>query len=255
MISDLLQAFTNTIYDIIPIGLLIGLFQIYVVKKPIPNLKKIILGIIMVILGLSLFIVGLDLALFPLGKIMATQLSSAEFTGITPQSGSGWYDYFWIYLFAVAIGFSSTIAEPALIAVSLKAKEVSGGTINETLLRIIVAIGVSVSLIISINRIINNIPLYTLIIVGYLIVIIQTIFTPKNMIGIAYDSGGVTTSTVTVPILAAIGLGLSSNIPGRNPAVDGFGLIALACLFPIITVMGYIQIMDLIVKFSKKRKK
>lgn len=249
-----LSVFLSTILDVLPIGCLIGFFQIFVVKKSIPNLRKIAFGIVMVVIGLSLFIIGLDLALFPMGRIMAIQLSSPEFTGISQDSTTQWHDYIWIYLFAILIGFSSTIAEPALIAVALKAKEVSGGTINQDVLRVVVAIGVSLSLVISIYRILNDIPIYTLILAGYVIVVIQTIFAPKNAIGLAYDSGGVTTSTVTVPILAAIGLGLSSNIPGRNPAVDGFGLIGLACLFPIITVMGYIQIVDLIVKFGKKRK-
>lgn len=249
-----LSVFFSTILDVLPIGCLIAFFQLFVVKKSIPNLKKISIGIVMVILGLSLFIIGLDLALFPLGRIMAMQLSSPEFLGISHDNPAEWHSYIWIYLFAILIGFSSTIAEPALIAVALKAKEVSGGTINQNGLRVVVAIGVSISLVISIYRILNDVPIYSLILSGYIIVVIQTIFAPKSAIGLAYDSGGVTTSTVTVPILAAIGLGLSSNIPGRNPAIDGFGLIALACLFPIITVMGYIQIMELIVKFGKKRK-
>jgi len=153
-----------------------------------------------------------------------------------------WWAYGWIYLFAALIGFATTIAEPALIAVAYKANQVSGGTINQWGLRLVVALGVAVGIALGTFRIITGTPLFLYIAAGYLIVIVQTIFAPKMIIPLAYDSGGVTTSTVTVPIVAALGLGLSATSPGRNPAIDGFGLIAFASLFPIITVMAYVQI-------------
>ncbi|NOQ91609.1 MAG: DUF1538 domain-containing protein, partial [Flavobacteriaceae bacterium] len=145
----------------------------------------------------------------------------------------------------------TTIAEPSLIAVAIKADEVSGGTINPWGLRITVAVGVAFALALGTFRIVTGTPLYIYIMVGYVVVIIQTFFAPKELIALAYDSGGVTTSTVTVPIVAALGLGLSSAVPGRNPAIDGFGLIAFASLFPIIAVLGYAQFISMKKRFIK----
>jgi hypothetical protein len=239
----LLDHLISTLRDVLPIFALIAFFQLVVLKQPIPRLRQTLIGVVYVVLGLSLFLAGLEKALFPLGKIMATQLSSAEFISGPGVSVAfqGWADYGWIYLFAALIGFSTTIAEPALIAVAFKASEVSGGSISQWGLRITVAIGVAIGIALGAFRIVSGTPLYLYIMAGYIIVIVQTFFAPKNIIPLAYDSGGVTTSTVTVPIVAALGLGLSSAVPGRNPALDGFGLIAFASLFPIITVMGYAQ--------------
>jgi len=187
------------------------------------------------------------------GKIMATQLSDPGFIGIGESDLVNWSSYYWIYIFAALIGFSTTIAEPSLIAVAIKADEVSAGTINQWGLRISVAIGVAFALALSTFRIVTGTPLFIYIMIGYIIVIVQTIFAPKRLIALAYDSGGVTTSTVTVPLVAALGLGLSNAVPGRDPAVDGFGLIAFASLFPIITVMGYAQFMNLKIKLLKSK--
>ncbi|RMD69010.1 MAG: DUF1538 domain-containing protein, partial [Gammaproteobacteria bacterium] len=150
--------------------------------------------------------------------------------------------YYWVYGFAAAIGFATTIAEPALIAVALKAHEVSGGAIHPWGLRIAVAVGVGIGIALGAFRIVTGTPLPLYIIAGYVLVIIQTAFAPRIIIPLAYDSGGVTTSTVTVPLVTALGLGLASTVPGRSPLMDGFGLIAFASLFPIMTVMGYAQI-------------
>ncbi|MCA1762353.1 MAG: DUF1538 domain-containing protein, partial [Flavobacteriales bacterium] len=160
--------------------------------------------------------------------------------------------YYWVYIFAGCIGFATAVAEPALIAVAMKASEVSGGQITQTGLRIAVASGVALALVLGAYRIIAGIEPYVFILAGYVVVIIQTIAAPKDLIALAYDSGGVATSTVTVPIVVALGLGLSQAIPGRSPALDGFGLIAMACMFPIITVMAYIQIKSILVKLSKR---
>lgn len=232
-----------TIRDILPILILISCFQLFVLRQSIPNLRSLIIGGIYVVLGLAMFLIGLENALFPVGKIMATQLSAPSL--LAGEGGvaapAHWTSYGWVYLFAAMIGFSTTIAEPSLLAVALKAKEVSGGVISQWGLRITVALGVAIGISLGAFRIVTGTPLYIYIMAGYVIVIIQTFMAPKKIIALAYDSGGVTTSTVTVPLVAALGLGLSEAVPGRNPALDGFGLIAFASLFPIITVMGYAQ--------------
>ena len=251
-LQDFIQILIFTIRDVLPILLLILFFQLAVLRQPIPNLKRIIIGGVYVILGLSFFLLGLEKALFPVGEIMATQLSGPAFVGADEASQTYWGSYYWIYLFAAMVGFATTIAEPALIAVAMKANEVSAGTISQWGLRITVALGVAFALTLGTFRIVTGTPLYIYILVGYIIVIIQTIFAPKKIIALAYDSGGVTTSTVTVPLVAALGLGLSSAVPGRNPAIDGFGLIAFASLFPIISVLGYAQIMEWKLFFLKK---
>ena len=232
-----------TIRDVLPVLALIVGFQLFVLKQPIPRFSRVIVGVVYVIVGLALFLVGLDMALFPLGQTMAAQLSDPEFlTGIKNGAPvTSWKAYGWIYLFAALIGFATTIAEPSLIAVAYKAHEVSAGTISKLGLRVSVALGVAVGIALGTFRIVHGSPLYVYILAGYVIVIVQTIFAPKQIIALAYDSGGVTTSTVTVPIVAALGLGLSEAVPGRDPALDGFGLIAFASLFPIISVMGYAQ--------------
>lgn len=241
-----------TCRDVLPIIILIVSFQLLVLRQPIPHLRRLIVGGIYVVIGLALFLAGLEKALFPLGNMMATQLSDPAFIygpgEIVTQAD--WKAYGWVYLFAAMIGFATTIAEPSLIAVAFKANEVSAGTIKQWGLRITVAIGVAFGISLGTFRIVTGTPLYIYILAGYIIVIIQTLFAPKNIIALAYDSGGVTTSTVTVPLVAALGLGLSATVPGRNPALDGFGLIAFASLFPIIAVMGYAQLMQ----WSRQRK-
>ncbi len=234
-----------TCRDVLPIIILIVGFQLLVLRQPIPHLRRLIIGGIYVIIGLALFLAGLEKALFPLGKIMAAQLSDPAFLYGVGEivTEADWKSYGWVYLFAAMIGFATTIAEPSLIAVAYKASEVSAGTIKQWGLRITVALGVAFGISLGTFRIVTGTPLYLYILAGYMIVIVQTIFAPKNIIALAYDSGGVTTSTVTVPLVAALGLGLSATVPGRNPALDGFGLIAFASLFPIITVMGYAQLM------------
>jgi len=250
-VMDFVLVLFSTLRDVLPILVVIIFFQIVVLKQPIPHLKKVILGGVYVVIGLALFLMGLEKALFPIGEIMATQLSDPEFIGTTLGGPANWRSYYWIYIFSALIGFSTTIAEPSLIAVALKANEVSAGTISQIGLRVTVALGVAFALALGTFRIVTGTSLFIYIMAGYIIVIIQTFFAPKRLIALAYDSGGVTTSTVTVPLVAALGLGLSSSVPGRNPAIDGFGLIAFASLFPIITVLGYAQIMELKTRLFK----
>jgi len=245
-ISLLIDTTISTMGDVAPIiGVIFG-FQILILKQPIPNIKRVLTGILFVLVGLSIFLVGLQEALFPLGKIMATQLTDPQFIQQSVSTADGskvfhWGDYYWVYIFAFTIGFSTTVAEPALIAVALKAHAVSGGAVGVWGLRIAVGIGVAIGIALGTFRIITGTPLHYYIICGYILVIMQTMFAPRLIIALAYDSGGVTTSTVTVPLVAALGLGLASTVPGRSTLLDGFGLIAFASLFPMITVMAYAQ--------------
>lgn len=243
----LMEFFTTllaTVQDVLPILSIILVFQLLVIRQPIPRMRQVAIGFFYVLLGLTLFLLGLEKALFPLGKMMASQLTSADFIGQGRAADNAvhWLDYIWVYIFAAAIGFSTTIAEPSLIAVALKAQEVSGGTIRANRLRLVVAFGVAFGIALGSYRIVVGDPIHYYIISGYLVVVLQTCFCPKSIIPLAYDSGGVTTSTVTVPLVAALGLGLASTIPGRSPLIDGFGLIAFASLFPVIAVMGYAQL-------------
>ncbi|MDP6565310.1 MAG: DUF1538 domain-containing protein [Alphaproteobacteria bacterium] len=234
----------GTVRDVLPIVLVIFGFQYLIIRRPIANLRRIVIGFVYVVIGLTFFLVGLEQALFPLGELMAAQLTDPAFihgAGAVVE-GVRWQDYYWVYIFAAAIGFSATIAEPALIAVAIKANQVSGGAIGVWGLRISVAIGVAVGISLGVFRIVTGTPLHWYIMVGYIVVIIQTARSQRTIIPLAYDSGGVTTSTVTVPLVTALGLGLATAIPGRSPLLDGFGLIAFASLFPMISVMGYAQL-------------
>jgi len=224
--SQILLDLLGVMQDVLPIILVIAFFQYVIIKKPIAHLPKILTGLVLVILGLDAFIVGLEIGLFPIGETIAYQLTTMKSTWV-------------IYLFGFMIGFATTMEEPALIAIAMKASEVSNGNINQTMLRIFVAIGVAIGIALGCFRLVNGASLHYFIIIGYSIVIVMTYFAPKYIVPIAYDSGGVTTSTVTVPLVAALGLGLAQNIEGRDPLIDGFGLIAFASLFPMITVMGY----------------
>lgn len=226
--------------DVVPIVLFIFLFQAFVIRKPLPNLKRLLAGIGFVIFGLGLFLIGLKHALFPLGREMAEQLTAPE--ALIGGDVRDWGSYFWVYIFALSIGFTTTIAEPALLAVSMKAHDVSGGAIHVWGLRVAVALGVAVGVALGTYRIITGLPLQNFIMVAYLVVVVQTIWAPKLIIPLAYDSGGVATSTVSVPMIAALGLGLAETIPGRSPLLDGFGLVAFTALFPIITVLAYGQL-------------
>lgn len=245
LLSDFLTVLLGTIRDVMPIVVIIFSFQIFVLKKIPPNPQRILIGFIWVLLGLALFLMGLEWALFPVGRLMAEQLTDPAFiSGVENAvnlASVNWSDYWWVYIFAFMIGFSTTIAEPSLIAVAIKAHEVSGGSINPWGLRISVAFGVAIGISLGSYRIVVGDPIHWYIIAGYIVVVVQTVFAPKMIIPLAYDSGGVTTSTVTVPLVAALGLGLAETVPGRNPLIDGFGLIAFASLFPIMSVMAYAQ--------------
>lgn len=237
MLKIFLKSFLGSFYDLLPIVLVIGFFQLAVLQQPIPNLLEILIGSFFVLIGLTLFVQGLEMGLFPLGESLAFAFA---------RKGS----LTWLLIFAFALGFGTTVAEPALIAVADEAAKVAAESrvIDATEqaltdyafgLRLTVALSVGFAIVIGVLRIVRGWPVQYLIIGGYLGVIIMTVFAPPEIIGIAYDSGGVTTSTITVPLVTALGVGLASSIRGRNPMIDGFGLIAFASLTPMIFVMAY----------------
>ena len=257
---DIMVGFAYTLLtmlrDVLPIATILFGFQLLVLRRPVKNPTRVSMGMIFVLLGLTLFLEGLEMALFPIGRLMAEQLTAPSFihaTGADNLATVDWSNYWWVYVFAATIGFATTVAEPALLAVAIKANQVSGGTITVRGLRYAVAIGVAIGVAMGAFRIVTGTPLHWYIISGYVLVIIQTIFAPKTIIPLAYDSGGVTTSTVTVPLVAALGLGLAETIPGRSPILDGFGLIAFASLFPIMAVMSYAQLVEWKARRQKSR--
>ena len=257
IMAALAEVTLDTISDVFPIAAIIFGFQFLVLRRKPAHFNEILLGFLWVLVGLSLFLLGLELCLFPLGRLMAAQLTDPVFIQAHHHAAAlgaaiDWRDYYWVYIFAFAIGFSTTIAEPSLIAVAIKANEVSGGAIGIAGLRISVALGVAVGISLGCYRIVVGDPIHWYIIGGYVLVVLQTMVAPKLIIPLAYDSGGVTTSTVTVPLVAALGLGLSETVPGRNPLIDGFGLIAFASLFPIVSVMAYAQLAELRTRLARR---
>lgn len=237
LLLQFVHSLRQSFMDLLPIMLVIGFFQLFVLQQPVPQMAQILIGGLMVVAGLSLFVQGLQMALFPLGEDMAYSFVKKGSLSL-------------LLLFAFTLGFGTTVAEPALIAIADEAAEIAaeGGVIadNEhardgyaTGLRLVVALAVGVALLVGVIRILKGWPVQYLIIGGYVGVVGMTAFAPPEIIGIAYDSGGVTTSTVTVPLVAALGIGLASSIRGRDPLIDGFGLIAFASLTPMIFVMAY----------------
>lgn len=231
----------GTLRDVLPVALFLFFFNAVVLRRKLINRGRILAGFGLVVIGLGLFLIGLEQGLFPLGRLMAEQLTTVSAVG-ADGSAPHWADYYWVYVFAFMVGFGTTVAEPSLLAVALKAEAVSGGAIHSWGLRVAVALGVAVGVAIGCFRIVTGTPLQGYIIAGYAVVVAQTAFCPRLIVPLAYDSGGVTTSTVTVPLVTALGLGLAEHVPGRNPLLDGFGLIAFASLFPIMTVLGYAQL-------------
>ena len=236
-LSVLVRRIADALRDLAPIILVIAFFQIVVLQQPFPNLGSILVGLLCVIAGLTLFIQGLESGLFPLGEAIAQAF--ARKGSATALLG-----------FAFCLGFGTTVAEPALIAVAAEAAEVASeaGAIADDeqartdyafALRMVVAFSVGVAIVIGVLRILKGWPIHRLIISGYVLVTIMTVFAPDEVIGVAYDSGGVTTSTITVPLVTALGVGLATSIKGRNPMIDGFGLIAFASLAPMIFVLAW----------------
>ena len=212
--------------DLLPIIVVIAFFQAFILQQVPDDLFSITIGLFIVAVGLAVFIQGLEIGIFPVGENLAHEFAA---------KGS----IFWLLAFSFLIGFSTTIAEPALIAIANKAALISEGRIDATMLRLTVALSVGFAIALGAFRILTGHPIHFYIITGYVIVVLLTYFVPPEIVGLAYDSGGVTTSTVTVPLVAALGVGLATSIRGRNPVIDGFGLIAFASLTPMIFVQLY----------------
>ncbi len=256
LIVNTLVFIADSALDVLPIVAFLFAFQWFVIGERMPNGAGIIVGFLFVVVGLGLFLEGLEQSLFPLGRMMAEQLTHPEFLFDTVEhtlAEFSWEDFYWVYIFAASVGFSTAMAEPSLIAVAMKANTVSGGTISVVGLRIAVATGAGIGVALGCLRVITGVPLPYFVAAGYLIVILQTLAAPKEIVPLAYDSGGVTTSTVTVPLVAALGLGLADAVPGRSPLVDGFGLIALTAMFPIISVLAYGQLAILRDRMSRSK--
>ena len=235
--NALLRNLLSNVSDLAPLMIVIAFFELVVLRQPIPNLFDMFIGFLFVLAGLTLFIRGLELGLFPLGESMAHAFA---------RKGS----VFWLILFAFALGFGTTVAEPALIAIAEEASEIAAraDVVADTDdaresyafgLRLTVALSVGIAIVLGVVRILKGWPIHVMIACGYVLVVIMTAIAPREIIGLAYDSGGVTTSTITVPLVTALGVGLASSIKGRNPMLDGFGLIAFASLTPMIFVMAY----------------
>jgi hypothetical protein len=233
----LARALVGSMRDLLPVVVVVVFFQLAVLQQPLPNVVQLLVGMLLVVLGLTFFVNGLEIGLFPIGESLAHALA---------RKGS----LFWLIVFAFALGFGTTIAEPALIAVADEAAAVAAqaGAIGASEaaqndyahgLRLTVALSVGLAIVLGVVRILKGWPMHWMIVSGYVVVVIMTSFAPREIIGIAYDSGGVTTSTITVPLVTALGVGLASSIRGRNPMIDGFGLIAFASLTPMIFVMAY----------------
>jgi len=237
VISGIYLRLRQSCIDVLPIVVVIAFFQIFIIREPLPNIGDILFGSVLVVIGLSLFVQGLETGLFPVGEALADALA---------RKGS----IFWLLVFSFGLGFTTTVAEPALIAVAAKSAQIAAASnlidadpksllSYSTGLRYSVAISVGLAIVIGVLRILKGYPIHYLIIGGYCLVMAITPFAPKEIIGIAYDAGGVTTSTVTVPLVTALGVGLATIIKGRNPLIDGFGLVAFASLLPMVFVMGY----------------
>lgn len=226
LLRKIASAVIELMRDVMPIILVILFFQLVVLGQPFPHLNEVVWGMVLVVMGLFLFTQGLERGLFPLGESLAYDFA---------RKGSLW----WLLIFAFTIGYATTVAEPALLAVAEKAQEISDGRLDQFIVRSVVAFAVGFAIALGVLRIILGHPIHYYIIGGYLLIVAVTALAPREIIGLAYDSGGVTTSTVTVPLVAALGVGLASSVEGRNPLVDGFGLIAFASLTPILAVMLY----------------
>ena len=231
----------DALRDLAPIVLVIAFFQAVVLQQPFPNLGNVLVGLVCVVLGLALFIQGLESGLFPIGESIAEAFAHKGSASL-------------LLAFAFCLGFGATVAEPALIAIAAEAAQVAaeaGAIPNEDEartsyafnLRMVVAMSVGFAIVLGVLRILKGWPIHRLIITGYVVVTILTVFAPDEIVGVAYDAGGVTTSTITVPLVTALGVGLATSIKGRDPMLDGFGLIAFACGMPVIFVLAYGMVM------------
>jgi hypothetical protein len=240
MIQDMLDVVTATLKDVVPVALFMLFFHRVVLRKTLVNRAAVLAGFGFMVTGLALLLLGVDRALFPVGRMMAEQLIHATGTA-GGEAPAHWATYYQVYAFAFCIAFGAALAEPALFAVSLRVNEISGGAIHAGGLRIAAAVGVAAGVAIGCIRIVTGIPLNWCIAAVFALIGLQTLAAPRTIVTLAYDSGGVSTTVVTVPVVTALGLGIAEQLPGRSALLDGFGLIAFACTFPPISVLAYAQ--------------
>ncbi|HEY8519249.1 MAG TPA: DUF1538 domain-containing protein [Gammaproteobacteria bacterium] len=244
LIREVVASLGGTAADVLPVALFMVFFQAVVLRQKVAHLKTLLVGLAFVTIGLALLLLGVDKALFQAGRMMVEQLSPPH--AHDASSHPDWWSFHLIYLFAFCIAFAAALAEPALLAIAQRVNEISGGAINTWGLRLAAALGVAMGVALGCIRIVSGVPLHWCIAGIFAIILVQTFTAPRSILPLAYDSGGVSTTVVTVPVVAALGLGLAEIMPTRNPLLDGFGLIAFACLFPVVTVLGYAQIASLL---------
>lgn len=248
LLTELLDTAYSTAASVLPVVLFMLAFYVFVLRQKLANPAAVLVGFGFVVVGLSLLLLGLDKALFPVGRLMVEQLTAAT-AAPGAEAPAHWTSYYRIYAFAFSIAFGAALAEPTLLAISLRVNEISGGAIRAGGLRVAAALGLALGVTIGCIRIAAGVPLHWCIAIVFMIIFLQTLLAPRLIVPLAYDSGGVSTTAVTVPVVTALGLGLAEQLPGRNPLLDGFGLIAFACFFPAITVLAYAQI----AVFAEKR--
>ncbi|MEX2125135.1 MAG: DUF1538 domain-containing protein [Woeseia sp.] len=244
-IAAFLRGIFGTAMDVLPVAIFMLFFYRIVLGQKLVNRRNVLVGLAFVVFGLALLLQGLDKALFPVGRMMVERLT--EITLATAEIPH-WSSYYLVYLFAFCIAFGAAIAEPALLAVAHRVNELSGGAIHAWGLRVAAALGVATGVTLGCIQTVTGVPLHWFIAAAYTIVIIQTFTSPRVIVPLAYDTGGVSTTVVTVPVVTALGLSLAEQVPGRTPFIDGFGLIAFACVFPAISVLAYAQITALLEK-------
>lgn len=248
MLERLMSATADTFRDMVPVALVIVVFQVLVLRERPNHLRRIFVGTAFLVFGLVLFRVGITQALLPIGSLMAVQLGGADFVGDDPA----WFAYGWLYAFAFAIGLSATLIEPTLIAIADRARDLSGGALHPWALRIAVAVGVALGMLIGTLRIVIGLPLSHVFSILVAIVALVAVTAPRQLRPLAFDSGGVATSVVIVPLIAAFSLNVAKAIPGRDPLVDGFGLVMLVFLMPVVTVLALASITTPHVEMTKK---
>ena len=245
LIWGFLRNLIITALDVLPVAVFMLFFYRVVLRQRLANRRNILVGLVFVVLGLALFLQGLDKALFPVGRMMVERLTA---NSVVTAEISHWSSYYPVYVFAFCIAFGAAIAEPALLAVAHRVNEITGGAIHSGRLRVAAALGVAIGVTFGCIRIVTGVPLHWCLAAAFMIVVVQTFTSPRTIVALAYDTGGVSTTAVTVPVVTALGLGLAEQVPGRSPFLDGFGLIAFACIFPAITVLGFAQATALLEK-------
>lgn len=250
LISGFLRSILSTALDVLPVAIFMLFFYRVVLRQRLANRRNILVGLAFVVVGLALFLQGLDKALFPVGRMMVEQLTA---NSVVTAEISHWSSYYPIYAFAFCIAFGAAIAEPALLAVAHRVNEITGGAIHSGGLRVAAALGVALGVTFGCIRIVTGVPLHWCLAAIFMIVVVQTFTSPRTIVALAYDTGGVSTTAVTVPVVTALGLGLAEQVPGRSPFLDGFGLIAFACIFPAITVLAFAQVTALLERRQSRK--